>query len=309
MTDKLTKITIVIPAHNRKDITLNCLRQLQLIDNSDINITTVVVDDGSTDGTSEAIAGKYPDAVVLHGDGNLWWSGATNEGVKWALEHSSDYVLTLNDDVKFDKDLLKYLLKTSKSNINTISCGIVCDTRNNKIVSAGKYANGFFKSEYASYLAGCDISYLPKNEYEMGIGCGCAVLIPISVFKKIGLFDSFKFPHHMGDMDFLLRARKKEIRIIINPKARIYTEIGGNYFHSHIVKESMLSNIKAFFDIKSTANLRTRYLFYKQHTPYHLGWLVFIYYILKMISILAAKVILPREMLYKLMKRRKKIPI
>lgn len=309
MKERLAKIAIVIPVHNRKEKTLNCLHQLRLINKSGIDISTVVVDDGSTDGTTEAINNMYPEVVVLHGNGNLWWSGATNMGVVWALEHDSDYVLTLNDDIIFDNEMLVNLLGASKSNSNSMSCGVVCDMRNNKIISAGKYTKGILKSEYIWYLAGSDISCLPKKEYKMGIGCGCAVLYPIDIFKEIGLFDYSKFPHHMGDMDFILRARKRGFEIFVNPKVIIYTSIGDNYFHNQIVNGSTLSNIKGFIDIKSTANLQTRLKFYLRHTPYYLGFLSFIFFIMKMTTALALKIILPHKILHGFWEKRNKVKI
>lgn len=40
--------------------------------------------------------------VVLNGDEDLWWAGATNLGIKYVLENikDSDFILTLNNDVE-----------------------------------------------------------------------------------------------------------------------------------------------------------------------------------------------------------------
>jgi GT2 family glycosyltransferase len=82
MATAFQKIFIIIPVHNRKQITLNCLKSLSK--NGDLGrYHVVVVDDGSTDGTAEAIQALYPDIVVLHGDGNLWWTGAIKKA--WSM--------------------------------------------------------------------------------------------------------------------------------------------------------------------------------------------------------------------------------
>lgn len=241
----LDKITVVIPVYNRKLHTINCLNRLRAINKSGIDATIVVVDDGSNDGTSELIAMKYPEVTILHGDGNLWWSGATNKGVAYALAHGCDYVLTLNDDVQFREDFLINLLKTVNSLDNSIACGVICDIDSrNKIISAGRYAKGFLGYNYSGYLSGTDIKSLPTNEYQSDVESGYAMLIPRDVFQKVGLFDAKRFPHHMGDMDFVLRARRHGYKVIINPRAFLYTKIGENYFHNQIITKTMWSNFK-----------------------------------------------------------------
>jgi GT2 family glycosyltransferase len=69
---------IVIPAHNRKPLTLACLESLARQTFSDFAVA--VVDDGSTDGTSEAIQEAFPQVHLILGSGDLWWTRATNLG-------------------------------------------------------------------------------------------------------------------------------------------------------------------------------------------------------------------------------------
>jgi GT2 family glycosyltransferase len=52
-------VYILIPVHNRKAITLTCLATLQRHGDLD-RYQVVVIDDGSTDGTAEAIQTSFP---------------------------------------------------------------------------------------------------------------------------------------------------------------------------------------------------------------------------------------------------------
>jgi len=90
-------VYILIPAHNRKQITLKCLATLGQADYLE-RYHVVVVDDGSTDGTAEAIHTLYADATVLKGDGNLWWTGAIKKGMEYAFEQGAEFFIWLNDD-------------------------------------------------------------------------------------------------------------------------------------------------------------------------------------------------------------------
>src|SRR5436305_883820 len=108
------RVEIVAPVHNRKAITLQCLKSLSRINRVGLDISIVIVDDGSTDGTTEAISSQYPDVDIVAGDGNLWFTEGTNVGIRRALSRDPEYVLLINDDQVFDSDFLKYMIETAE---------------------------------------------------------------------------------------------------------------------------------------------------------------------------------------------------
>ena len=102
-------------AHNPKDKTLRSIRDLAREGEScGIDLTIVVVDDGSTDGTAAAIAEDFPAVVVVPGNGGLYWAGGMRLGWhKVVRKRRYDALLVFNDDIGLLPGALRCLLDTS----------------------------------------------------------------------------------------------------------------------------------------------------------------------------------------------------
>ena len=82
-------IAILLTCHNRKDKTLKALAALQKAKESysnPIRLSIYLTDDGSTDGTAKAIQQYFPNVIILHGDGNLFWAGGMINSWKEAIK-------------------------------------------------------------------------------------------------------------------------------------------------------------------------------------------------------------------------------
>ncbi len=111
----MVMVYILIPVHNNKEDTLNLLACLSKQSYKDI--TTVIIDDGSTDNTKGDVLASFPDTVILEGDGKLWWTGATVMGVKYVLNRAGDddYILLLNNDLVVRDDYVETILAAGMS--------------------------------------------------------------------------------------------------------------------------------------------------------------------------------------------------
>jgi GT2 family glycosyltransferase len=76
--DAPTRVAAIVPVYNRRETTLQALRSLSRIDRTGVDFRIFIVDDGSTDGTAQAIEKEFPDVVIVHGDGNLHYAAGTN---------------------------------------------------------------------------------------------------------------------------------------------------------------------------------------------------------------------------------------
>jgi GT2 family glycosyltransferase len=111
--DKPIRVAAVVPVHNRRDITLQCLRSLARIDKSGLDFRVFIVDDGSTDGTSDAIREQFPETEIVEGTGNLHYAAGTNAGIVAARSWDPDFYLLMNDDAVFHEQFLRRLVATA----------------------------------------------------------------------------------------------------------------------------------------------------------------------------------------------------
>ena len=118
-------IHVIIPVHNRIKYTLSCIESLKKQNIFD-KLNIIVVDDGSTDGTSSYIKRHYPEITLLKGSGNLFWGGAVNFGISYACKigKKNDWILLVNNDVEFVSNSISDAVSSSAGR-NTF----VCDSR------------------------------------------------------------------------------------------------------------------------------------------------------------------------------------
>lgn len=222
MTDP--KIAVIVPIHNRIGYTLKFLESMSLVDYSNYEI--IIIDDGSTDGSSEIITKKYPDVTLLKGDGDYWWTKSINTGVSYALKNNSDYILTLNNDVEVDKNIIKQLVKCSLENPNAIVGAKVLDRRDEqKVFFGGGKMDWIFPPHFnvLPYGNNDNEHYSRIREVDFLAGMGC--LIPANVFKQIGLYNEEFLPQYFADGEFTLRAQKRGFKLLFCPDAKVLNNV------------------------------------------------------------------------------------
>lgn len=254
-----SKLYIVIPVHNRKPFTFDCLVSLQ--QQTEKNFQVVVVDDGSNDGTSDMIETQFPEVILLKGDGNLWWSGATNLGIKYALANGATKIITLNNDTIAMPDFIEEMNKWAKIKPMALLGALAVDAFSKEPVFGGEIIN--WKSAIYKPL-------LPTLSIEERFGLhevthfpGRGLLIPSKVFFEIGLFNEKKFPHYAADFDFTHKAKRSGFPVYCNYDAKLITfpeESGGNQLRK---KKNLINYYNHLFGRKGTANLIvfTKYAF------------------------------------------------
>ena len=256
MSNKVTKkVGIVTPVFNRKKLTLQCLRSIERLNTDGLEIFTIIVDDGSSDGTSEAIAKDFPDVEVVLGDGNLWFTEGTNVGVRTALKRSPDYVLMINDDQVFDENAVRFMVETAEDNKRSIvgSLLLLWDEPHKLFQVSPEWDtwSGGWRHWYKQ-----TVWTIPDKPWKVEIIVGNCVLIPIEAINEEGLMDSKRYPN-FGDAEYTPRLRKKGWDLLIDPRARVFCQ--PNDVPASVQKMSFRDKIDAlFFNLGHVKNLRRR---------------------------------------------------
>lgn len=273
------RVEIVAPVHNRRDITLLCLRSLAKIDTTGLKVHTIIVDDGSTDGTSEAIERDFPDVEIVKGDGNLWYTEGTNVGVRAALKHDPDFVLMINDDAVFDAGFLRSMVETAIKHKRSIvgSLLLLWDTPH-KLFQVAPVWDTWFGDWRHWYLQ--TVWTIPKRAWEVDIIVGNCVLVPVDAFREGGLMDSKKYPN-FGDAVFTPKLKRLGWRLLIDPNARVFCQ--PNNMPPRVRKMGLKKRYNALIrDLGNGHNLRRRVYAYMEGGPSRIaGVMAFIVFLIR----------------------------
>lgn len=200
-------IAVLLTVHNRKDKTMHCLSKLyEQILPEGYGFEVYLTDDGSIDGTAEAIREQYPDVKIIQGDGSLYWNRGMHKAWQAALSTQNyDYYLWLNDDTTLRENALSVLLYSSElKNNQSIVVGTTVSTHNNQIITYGGRTKNAGLLTPSKELLFCE--YFNGN----------IVLIPHEVYKVVGTND-YVFRHALGDFDYGLRAGQLGVSSYIAP--------------------------------------------------------------------------------------------
>ena len=194
------KLAVLLTVHNRKDKTvksLSCLFSCHVPNG--VSYDVFMTDDGSVDGTAEAVTEQFPEVRIIQGDGNLFW----NRGMIAAWEEAErcgkyDGYLWLNDDTFVFENMLVSMMACSMRHPEAIIVAPTCSKATGMITYGGTINDRHYPPE------GKDLKVKTLN--------GNIVFVPISVRERIGILDK-RFSHSLGDTEYGLRAGRKGVEV------------------------------------------------------------------------------------------------
>lgn len=210
-------VSIIIPTWNGISLLKVCLSALKK--QTFKNFEVIIVDNGSSDGSSKYIKSNFPKYKIIHLSKNLGFATAVNFGIKESLGKN---IFLLNNDTEIDKDCLSLLNdKLKQKEISFVVPKMLNFYKRDVLELAGnKFVIDSVGHLYSLCVGKKDNKKYNQEGYTF-LAPGGAVLFNRDVFKKIGLFDESYFLY-LEDADLSLRAQLAGFKGWYEPKAVVY---------------------------------------------------------------------------------------
>ncbi|MBO7124229.1 MAG: glycosyltransferase family 2 protein [Bacteroidales bacterium] len=204
----MENIAVITTVFNRKNVTINGLNSLYSAINRlglDYHFDVYLTDDGSTDGTADAVSELFPHVHILCGDGNLYWSGGMRKAWRAAIDSgvNYDFFLWFNDDAELYEDSLETMFESFYHyGEKSIISGAFVD-RSGNVSYGGRDKN-------MNWI-------VPGYEKQIFFMNGNFVLIPKYVFETLGNIGKI-YTHSLGDWDYGLKAGNYGFKVLVSRK-------------------------------------------------------------------------------------------
>jgi GT2 family glycosyltransferase len=220
------QLAVIILTVDQREKTLACLGSLaRILPN---NARILVWDNGSVDGTAEAIRLNYPDVVVQHHRRNLGVASGRNRGARLAIRlFEPTYLLFLDNDTivteGFVQELLKPFTADETGNVGQAQAKLRLMHEPDLLNDGGGCRVRFWLGTTIP-VGYREIDRGQHDEIKPCVACGGAMMVRTDVFEQLDGFDPLFDPFGPEDLDFSLRLQKAGYRALYVPTAVAYHE-------------------------------------------------------------------------------------
>ncbi len=212
---------VVLNWHGRTD-TLECVESL-VAGNPDVSV--LVVDNGSFDGTLDAAASRWPSVATLQLDANLGFSGGMNRGIEHALARGAEVVTVLNNDTVIPAGAMR-ILRDAASDDLVVSPEIRYRASPDDIWFGGGTLDR--DDAFPHHTRPDDLEPCRGGMRVTPLLAGCCVTATRSAWQRAGLFDE-RFFLYFEDSEWSLRAGARGIRLAVACDARILHSVSASF--------------------------------------------------------------------------------
>jgi len=209
-----TRLDVVVLTYNGLADTQKCLASLAGESGQDPNTRIVLVDNGSTDGTADAVAGQFPGCEIVRVEENAGPAHGNNVGIEHVMRRGTDWVVLLNNDTTVTPDFLACVRGMAE---HPQGCSVLGPVINYMDEPEILMTDGvrFNPPGYMGFFERVPVPLSdawPAPVTDVDVVNACCIMVEADVFRKIGLFDEAFFIYH-DETDFCLRAKLAGFRV------------------------------------------------------------------------------------------------
>jgi GT2 family glycosyltransferase len=218
---RLLHTVVVLNWHGRSD-TMECVESLVV---GSPEVSVLVVDNGSFDGTLGEVNSRWPPVATLQLDQNLGFSGGMNRGLQHALDHGADVVTVLNNDTIIPGGVMAVLRDAAGDDL-AVSPEVMYRA------SPGEtwFGGGTFDVDdaFPRHTPTEDLDPCRAGLRETPLLAGCCITATRAAWQRAGVFDE-RFFLYFEDSEWSVRARTRGIRLAVVCDARILHSVSASF--------------------------------------------------------------------------------
>jgi len=205
------RIVAVVLSYNGRDDTLAALESLR-------GIETVVVDNGSVDGSAAAVAERFPEVELVRAGVNLGFAGGNNVGIRRALDRGAEWVLLVNNDALVEPGLIDALTAAAaaRPDAGVLACKVLF-ADSDRVWYAGA---GFDPILGRSRHEGFGEPDAPGALTDTRRATGAAMAVSRAAIEAAGLLDEELFLY-AEDLEWSLRIADAGFAVVYVPEAKV----------------------------------------------------------------------------------------
>ena len=258
------KVVVATLTWNQKADVLECLSTLVKLDYPNYEI--VVIDNGSVDGTSEAVQEKYPGVRIVRNSENLGCAEGVNGEIRAALQANADYLFIIANDATVEPPTLSELVRMAEKDprLGMVHPKVYCYNRPNRIWYARGAKIDWLRGRFVGSVQNVEDDGSYDEECEAEFFPGGFTLVRMEAAKKAGFLDPDYFIF-LDDTDWSFRIHQAGYTGRYAPRARAW----------HKPSSSVGMESESFYYYRT----RNRLFFFKKYSPPGIFPIFFLYFL------------------------------